>query len=453
MRTKLVISLLLLLLCISACAGPQASSTPTGPAEKTEQPPETWTPGPSHSPEIPETSDPTSTQPLLSAASSTEPPPLPTLPSPTPFQKVTTDPLISGKEVTINSIQMSSKSTGWALGQQDDGYERVLYTQDGGHRWEDRTPPVSRVDVKSSTQKITAYFYDEDIAWVILPDLRSDPSQAEHLVWFTIDAGEIWKASEPLPVRAVEPYIFPRKFEFINQYEGWLWVHLGFEHMHDRTYLFQTRDGGKNWKRLIDPEDNGLQSLHNTGLAFADSNLGWMTKDPLGGFDPFLEQTINGGFNWQKITIPPPVIGEWSELSIYCILENPVFSSPQTGYFLLQCAELNQDSGNFNWDVRTTYLYATTDRGENWLIQGFPTPIHQLIFLDYQNGFAFGEQHYQSRDGGASWNELKKVTWVGDFCYINQQEGWAVARKGDTSALVQTADGGQTYQQINPEAQ
>jgi photosystem II stability/assembly factor-like uncharacterized protein len=451
MKIKLLISFLLFL-SISACSGPQATVNPTAPAGKKEQLPETWTPDPNLSLEISKTPELTSTQPFPSATSSIEPTDLPQFPSPTPFQTVTLDPLIRGKEITINSLQMSSKSTGWALGQQDDDFERVLYTQDGGKRWEDRTPDLTRVGVNSSSQNITAYFYDEDIAWVILPDLRSDPSQSEHIIWFTIDAGETWEASAPLPVRAVEPYIFPQKFEFINPDEGWLWVHLGYEHMHDRTYLFQTRDGGKTWERLIDPEDDSLQALHNSGLAFADSNLGWMTKDPLGGFDPFLEQTVDGGSSWQRINIPPPVEGEWEELPLYCILENPTFSSKQTGFFLLQCAELNQDSGNFDWDFKTTYLYATTDRGENWLIQKFSTPVHQLLFLDYQIGLAFGEQHYHSKDGGASWNKFKEVTWLGEFNFINQQEGWAVARKGDTTALVHTVDGGLTYQQIDPTA-
>jgi hypothetical protein len=65
-------------------------------------------------------------------------------------------------------------------------------------------------------------------------------------------------------------------------------------------------------------------------------------------------------------------------------------------------------------------------------------------------GFAMGEDHYQTMNGGADWNKIKTVTWQGQFSFISPNRGWAVARRNGDIALVVTSDGGRSYQQLNP---
>jgi hypothetical protein len=54
-------------------------------------------------------------------------------------------------------------------------------------------------------------------------------------------------------------------------------------------------------------------------------------------------------------------------------------------------------------------------------------------------------------DSGQTWTYLKTVNWVGQFSFIDETHGWAVARSGDEIALVNTTDGGRTWDIIEPQ--
>ena len=50
--------------------------------------------------------------------------------------------LLASQPITITHITMSDMSYGWAIGHQHDSGDRILYTQDGGYSWDERTPPL-----------------------------------------------------------------------------------------------------------------------------------------------------------------------------------------------------------------------------------------------------------------------------------------------------------------------
>jgi len=52
-----------------------------------------------------------------------------------------------------------------------------------------------------------------------------------------------------------------------------------------------------------------------------------------------------------------------------------------------------------------------------------------------------------------SWVKIKTVNWDGQFSFVNQKFGWAVAIANDSIALVFTQDGGRTWQLIEPTIQ
>ncbi len=53
-------------------------------------------------------------------------------------------------------------------------------------------------------------------------------------------------------------------------------------------------------------------------------------------------------------------------------------------------------------------------------------------------------------DGGATWSFVHAVTWDGQFSFVDDQHGWAVARNEQEIALVRTENGG--VKLVDPEA-
>jgi len=93
-------------------------------------------------------------------------------------------------------------------------------------------------------------------------------------------------------------------------------------------------------------------------------------------------------------------------------------------------------------------LYTTLDGGETWTSNPFPGD--SLAFIDADLGWGLGRDVYMTEDGGQTWVHVKAVSWDGQFSFIDDQLGWAVARLGDETALVKTVDGGLTWAQLTP---
>ena len=56
-----------------------------------------------------------------------------------------------------------------------------------------------------------------------------------------------------------------------------------------------------------------------------------------------------------------------------------------------------------------------------------------------------------TNDGGATWMKIKSVTWQeAQFDFVNEQEGWALAKSGDATSLVHSTDGGLTWEELKP---
>jgi photosystem II stability/assembly factor-like uncharacterized protein len=96
-----------------------------------------------------------------------------------------------------------------------------------------------------------------------------------------------------------------------------------------------------------------------------------------------------------------------------------------------------------------SYVYATPDEGLTW--RADPYPGGELHFLSREVVLAVGRQIHRSDDGGRSWTLVGEVFWDGQFSFPTDQLGWAVARSGDELALVRTADGGRSWQQLSPQ--
>lgn len=445
-----------LIIILSACrqaAGPVSTSTP----EVTAGLPDTWTPAPT-------------------SISSSTPSPTPTLiPSQTPLPSSPPDPaltqtqpadqtlepgekpdsvrleaLVPGQELDLVRIEMFSPELGWAVGTGQDPYPRILSTGDGGQTWQDRTPPASfQVSDWFSGESTAAYFHSNSTAWVYFQHQDRGDNPGVHRVWRTTDGGQTWNPSTPLPFPREMRY-FTAELTFVNSRVGWLRTFSEITHMNDYAHLFQTTDGGQSWTLVNQPGDGMLERLVNSQLGFANTQQGWMLKDSLGGFEPFLEITSSGGWTWKRVILPGPD-GAWDSLGDRCLGIDPHFLGGARGAFLLNCAPIGVELNSGNPQM-SSYLYLTGDFGDTWMVGQLPAPVDQLVFLDEDLGFALGREHFRTGDGGASWEQIKTVNWRGDFSWVSPLEAWAVASSGGEIALVHTVDGGQSYQAIEPRA-
>lgn len=371
--------------------------------------------------------------------------------SPEPFISPTSLPtggselpsLASSQPVTITQISMFDATDGWAIGNQAGSSDRILITEDGGQNWSERTPPEPAPAPPADVLVAWAYFASPQSAWAIFVPEGPPPVDAP-VVWRTQDGGNSWQSSTPLPITGDESWFQPESFTFIDENTGWLLVHVGAGMSHDYSDLFFTQDGGQNWERIIDPYGSGLQSLHNTGLAFADAQFGWVTKDNIGVMPgAFLEQTLDGGLTWENIFLPAPTEIDWINEASQCATSSPVFPEPGVGIVLVNCQTFDQQQ-------TFSYTYRTTDQGNTWQSAQLASPAQSLIFIDAQNAYALGRDLYRSTDGGLSWVQFKSVNWIGQFSFVDAQTAWAVARNNGQIALVNTTDGGHNWQMLTP---
>ena len=344
---------------------------------------------------------------------------------------------------------MFSPKEGWGVGHTSTSGAHMLYTDDGGKSWDDRTPPETLADQPGEINSTRSHFLDPRTAWVIYAQENAQPPFKGNLVWRTSDAGVSWEPGSDLDVDGMEAFFVPGGFASVDQDYGWLLVHIGAGMSHDYSYLYRTTDAGVTWERIVDPNSGGIQSLRNTGIAFADAQYGWVTKDNLGVLPgAFFEQTTDGGFTWEKISLPaPPELDWFNEMSL-CETSAPTFVGEQTGTLIVKCRLPDDAQTADKWSL--TYIYTTPDRGVTWTHSKLPSPVDQLKFFTKDFGWALGRDYYQTVNGGTTWKKVKTVFWDGDFSLIDPSNGWAVARNEDEIALVETKDGGQSWQIVEP---
>jgi photosystem II stability/assembly factor-like uncharacterized protein len=347
-------------------------------------------------------------------------------------------------EVTITKIRMMTTSIGWAIGHQGTSHDHILFTQDGGRTWLDRTPPTTILQDGDQTIQAEGFFLNENHAWVKYSIQAPPPPLAPQFVWRTADGGNSWQASQPLPLTGMEMYFTPTVLTFIGADRGWLLVNVDAGMNHEYSSLYMTKDGGASWDRILDPTGTGLQIASNTDMLFANENIGWATKDaPVVAKGPFIEKTTDGGYSWNTLFLPSPENLDFEDPNLFCKTYSPAFTSKQTRLLLLSCKDPEKEE-------TYQYVYATSDEGENWRYSELPSPVFELDFIDYQTGYALGKDIYKTKDGGEDWEKIKTVYWEGQFSFVDEENGWAVARKEGQIGFVYTQDGAQVFQLLNP---
>jgi photosystem II stability/assembly factor-like uncharacterized protein len=227
---------------------------------------------------------------------------------------------------------------------------------------------------------------------------------------------------------------------FVDADNGWLLAQQGAAGMHRYpVYLLRTADGGRTWDTAIDPyEGADLQSCNKTGLFFLDAQTGWVTVDNCPVSAPELSVTADGGLTWEAHPLPAPANRPTLFEDALCEAHSPQLLTPAIGFVGVSC----------RLGLAIEYVYVTQDGGVTWephLNQG-----GALVMLSPRVGFALSRRIYQTLDGGVTWTATKVVDWDGQFSWLDDQTGWAVARNDGALALVKTTTGGRVWDLLKP---
>jgi photosystem II stability/assembly factor-like uncharacterized protein len=432
------ISLMVLVCLISACGTLHQEETLDQTEDASQPLVQTTAPDEASEPVHP-TSSPVPMEP--STSSSTQTPAIETEPITGPAPIPHFPP---GEPVTITYIKMMDGTSGWAIGSDEaHAVDHILTTSDGGRTWRDVTPDETfPLEMNEYTYKwVTAFFLDGQVASVIYdPEKYRDPAR----IWCTSSAGNQWDLS-----------IIETNFQtvealtFADESHGWLMLGVDAGMGHSWVELYRTRDGGKEWELIIDPYREVSADLHyccKTGMVFFGADTGLVTfgRGPMGG--AFINWTDDGGLTWESHPLPRPEgafegLGD-AEYGILCESHSPSLFSPQSGRVALECWT------DIDASDTVSFIFTTFDGGSTWESATYPGG--QMLFLTPEVGWALSKDIYQTLDGGQTWTLMSTVQWEGQFSFVNQQLGWAVARSEETFALLQTEDGGKTWDVIEP---
>lgn len=342
--------------------------------------------------------------------------------------------------VLITFIHMISPSVGWGVGGLEGAQDHVLRTQDGGTTWQDVTPPEPAPEAGGFAKTAIGAFLDAQVGRVLYYPEALTPQPTAATVWATQDGGASWTASQSIALDFLGSTDLPPLLRFADADNGWLLAQQGAAGMHRYpVYLLRTSDGGATWETIIDPyAGEGLQSCNKTGLFFLDAQTGWVTVDNCPVTAPELSVTSDGGRTWEARPLPVPANRPTLFDDALCEAHSPQLLTPAIGALGLTC----------RLGLNISYVYLTQDGGATWEPHLYPGG--ELVMLSPRVGFALSRRIYQTLDGGVTWTATKVVEWDGQFSWVDERAGWAVARSNGALALVKTSNAGRIWDLLKP---
>ena len=364
-----------------------------------------------------------------------------------------------GQPLKFQRVDMLDPSRGWGivgLGYED---QHIVRTEDGGQTWIDVTPPELAYGIEDCGAQAIVQAVDASTAWagymnVDVPGGDACWPAAVADLWKTKDGGRTWRLGSFIQRDQDAPGGDGSGFpilEFVDSQYGWALRGFFLGAGSSAVELYRTINGGRTWELL--PEVH-LQRF--TGMDFLDLKHGWVTISYGFGYSPAfsLGQTHDGGSSWEFSEVPPPA---GPEQYSSCSLSSPSMRSSTTGQVTFECLTNEGEPHRF--------VYETHDGGRTWEVRS--TPARPDQFVSASAGWRRelprppeetdpGTQHWDLQwtfDGGQSWSSVGTVAllWGTTFDFVNAQHGWAVAqvREGE-NALIQTVDGGRTWELMHP---
>ena len=383
--------------------------------------------------------------------------------SPTGAPTQTAEPNLNrlkpGTPLKITRLKMIDAQKGWALGQgPDNTNQHVLFTNDSGATWADRTPAQANITTPVQGLGADAYFSSVDQAWVIYGGPDGQENKEPVYVFHTGDGGKTWTRSQPLALADLNmEFSSPSDLGFRDDRQGWVMLHLGVGMSHDYFAAFTTADGGSTWKRVLDPNTPyPLMSCYKTGLVFTGPSEAWLSAS-CPGLMPllFFYHSVNGGVDWTIVSLPDPAGKPAGYLiqngSVGCGITALQESSARPLALTVLCT-------NFNNNSAQSWLYSAGSGGGKWTQQPLPVPYLKLNQLPSGEAFLVGSLQAGSGASGAvfhssdgsNWSQVASTAWTGVPDFVDSHSGWVIAGHDQVTALVHTSDGGKTWVEIKP---
>lgn len=232
--------------------------------------------------------------------------------------------------------------------------------------------------------------------------------------------------------------------QFVNEEDGWLV---------NGKKLWQTADGGRNWRLIYAGDVHWGISAQIENVHFVNSRVGWMSEAVKG-----IYKTEDGGRTWIRLGNP------FSDGAIYSI---EFFKDGKEGWAagIVNRPPPKEYAAKVPRDDSYAAISHTTDGGTSWQRQVIPNTraILEVYFTDNHHGWARGWPglfHFEANtkrwrmagfNKGGCANRLLVETLSPrrgvDFepvaiQFLDLNEGWLVFKNG---YIAKTADGGRTW--------
>jgi photosystem II stability/assembly factor-like uncharacterized protein len=187
--------------------------------------------------------------------------------------------------------------------------------------------------------------------------------------------------------------------------------------------VFKTINYGDTWNS-IDLSPSGER------IFFYNDTIGYVLSYKA------LYKTINGGKTWNEVY-------DFTKESTHFMASDIVFTTEKVGYMV---AYISGPPGG-------SYIYKTTNGGNNWSISGsFPSimTLQSIDFFNAENGIAVGlnGQIIKTTDAGTTWT-VQQTNSFGTFLsvYLINNIGYTSGYASSGSEIIKTTDGGKTWLQ------